>query len=59
MIRLPHMTGANHPRTAQRPCRVLISVWLGILFLALMAAVPLAATGVAREAAFQRQEARV
>lgn len=59
MVKLPDITGVNHPCRPHAPCRGMIVAVLGILFLALMAAVPLATAGVAREAALQRQEARI
>jgi hypothetical protein len=59
MVRLPPITGENHPYRMQNPCRGMIIALLGVLFLGLMAAVPLATSGMARQAAYQQAEARI
>ena len=59
MVKLPAITGANHPRHNHAPSRGMLVALLGVFFLALMAAVPLATAGMARNAAFERAEARI
>ncbi|SER58301.1 hypothetical protein [Rhizobium sp. NFR03] len=59
MIKLPDITGTNHLCRPPSPCRGMVAALLGILFLALMAAVPLATAGMARHAAYERAEARI
>jgi hypothetical protein len=59
MVKLPEITGINHPHQVTTPCKGMIAAMLGVLFLALLASVPLAAAGVARVAAYQSAEARI
>ncbi|TCM56178.1 hypothetical protein C8J36_103548 [Rhizobium sp. PP-F2F-G48] len=59
MVKLPCITGTNHPCRNHAPCRGVLVALLGVFFLALMAAVPLATAGMARSAAFERAEARI
>ncbi|KQS74051.1 hypothetical protein ASG25_21500 [Rhizobium sp. Leaf384] len=59
MVTLPPITGVNHPHNSESPCRGMIIAVLGVFFLGLMAAVPLATAGMARQAAYQHAEARI
>ncbi|KQS76835.1 hypothetical protein ASG25_15560 [Rhizobium sp. Leaf384] len=59
MVTLPNVMGTNHPSNRRVPCRLMLAGLLGVLFLALMGAVPLATVGMARHAASERAEARV